>query len=205
MLQGAGAVLALCISIVAVSYVMQQANIQREDYQFRLKQVEGDAKEKDKLIAAERLRFQHAQTSRFIDDMNEFDMLYTTFPYITDYHEKVFSDDPAEDNAPRCKRLRTKFLTEPGDKKRIILTSCEMLANFMDATILQRESLDPGDWNRWWNSFMDNYDENPILQDFLEMRPDWYKAREALSNKKKRMEYYREGESKRSPDSACFK
>ncbi|MFL5330026.1 MAG: hypothetical protein ACJ8C4_14065 [Gemmataceae bacterium] len=205
MLQGIGAILALAVSLYAVNYVIQQTKTLEAEFAFNLKKVQEDAKEKEQTNAAERVRFRHLQTARMVDDMNKFDVLFATYPYITEYHERAYSDDPKEAADIRAARLRKQFASETGDRKRVILTSVEMLANFMDGVLLQKDTLDPSDWNRWYNSFMDNYDENPILQDFLEMRADWYGCRNVLRDKKNRQAFYLPGESRRQADHPCFK
>src|SRR2546423_1242878 len=88
------------------------------------------------LSTAELLRFQHAQTLRFIDEVNQLDTLAEHYPFVTEYNEKVFSNDPSEDTAARYKRLKKQFSELPLEKQQIVLLDCEHLANFMDGLIM---------------------------------------------------------------------
>lgn len=62
------------------------------------------------------------------------------------------------------------------EEQALVLIGVEGLADFMDTAYAQRDTLHPdsGEWNTWWNSFVDCYDENPILQDMLVTNSDEY-------------------------------
>jgi hypothetical protein len=52
----------------------------------------------------------------------------------------------------------------------------------MDTAYAQRDTLrsNSGEWNTWWNYFVDCYDENPILRDMLVTSSDEYSVAEML-------------------------
>ena len=63
-----------------------------------------------------------------------------------------------------------------------MLIGVEALADFMDTAYAQRDTLRPdaGEWNTWWNYFIDCYDENPILRQLLAENSDEYSVASML-------------------------
>jgi hypothetical protein len=87
--------------------------------------------------------------------------------------------------------LRAKFDQLSPNERAIILLGCELLLDFMQITFEQRKKLPDDDWDSWWKYFCDLYDESPIIQLYLDRRPEWYPIGGALKNKEKRCSYYR--------------
>jgi hypothetical protein len=211
-LQGAASIMALTVSIGAlvasiygVKYVVQQAAMHQADLQFQLEQAAQGAKDKDAAFSLERSRFQHAQTARQVEDVNKITLLLAEHPEIGIYFERSLADDPLETPADRDRRLIESFNTANKDVRLRVHLACEMIADFMDSAFLQRDSLSPDDWNRWWNYFMDSFDENPLLRNHLKSRADWYRVAEVLPNRAERAQYYVGTESRRPNDHVSFK
>ena len=71
------------------------------------------------------------------------------------------------------------------------LIGVESLADFMDTAYAQRETLRPdtGEWNTWWNYFVDCFDENPILRELFDANPDEYAVAEMLKPEHREQQY----------------
>jgi len=48
---------------------------------------------------------------------------------------------------------------------------------------------DAGEWNTWWNYFIDCYDENPILRRLLAENSDEYSLSEMLKPERRYQQY----------------
>jgi hypothetical protein len=72
-----------------------------------------------------------------------------------------------------------------------VLIGVESLADFMDTAYAQRETLrmETGEWNTWWNYFVDCYDENPILRELLIANYDEYSVAEMLRPERRNQQY----------------
>jgi hypothetical protein len=79
--------------------------------------------------------------------------------------------------------VKARFQKASPDEQALVLIGVEALADFMDTAYSQRETLRPdaGEWNTWWNYFIDCYDENPVLRDMLVTNSDEYSVAAVLS------------------------
>jgi hypothetical protein len=78
----------------------------------------------------------------------------------------------------------------PQNQKILLELACEKIADFMQVVFLQRDVLPAQDWDNWWSSICDQYDEGPLLRDYLQRRAKWYAYGTALLPEN-RGKYYR--------------
>jgi hypothetical protein len=67
-----------------------------------------------------------------------------------------------------------KPLSENSDKRVEILCCCEMIANYCDNTVLQRENIPEHVWKRWRYFVCEQIANSIVLQNFLLEYREWY-------------------------------
>jgi hypothetical protein len=72
----------------------------------------------------------------------------------------------------------------------LVRLGCQKIADFMQVTFLQRSLLPAEDWDNWWRYMGDQFDESPILRDYLAKRQTWYAYLSAIQPDQ-RASYYR--------------
>ncbi|HEV3138371.1 MAG TPA: hypothetical protein VGZ26_10715 [Pirellulales bacterium] len=168
---------------------------ERERFQ---RQLDVQRKHLDQFVRA----FQNQQTATF------YTQVYTTTRFLQDHPNlyDYFKRRPASKLTAKehSDRVKARFETASAKEQALVLIGVELLADFMDTAYAQRETLRPetGEWNTWWNYFVDCYDENPILRDFLSTNPDEYTVAEMLKPEHRDQQYVGDAHRRRPRISA---
>lgn len=104
-------------------------------------------------------------------EQNEVSRFVAANHFVRDY---FYKDDLNEHETERNQRLRESFKKETAETQAKILMVAEITANCFECVYQMQASLPKDDWNAWWISFQDSYDESPILQDYFSRRNTWY-------------------------------
>jgi hypothetical protein len=133
--------------------------------------------------------FQNQQTATF------YTQVYTTTRFLQD-HPNLYDYFKRRPNGKESAKehsdsVKARFERASSEEQALVLIGVESLADFMDTAYAQRETLRPetGEWNTWWNYFVDCYDENPILRDLLATNPDEYTVAEMLKPEHRDQQY----------------
>jgi hypothetical protein len=86
--------------------------------------------------------------------------------------------------------LEAEFQKLSEEQRVLVYLACERITDFMQVTFVQRDALPADEWDTWWRSFGDQYDESPVLRDYLAKRSTWYAFVEAIKPEN-RAKYFR--------------
>jgi hypothetical protein len=118
--------------------------------------------------------FQNQQSAAFYTQVYSNTRFLQEHPALYDYFKRrPFEKESAREHG---EKVRARFEKATAEEQALVLIGVEALADFMDTAYAQRETLRPdaGEWNTWWNYFIDCYDENPILRQLLAENSDEY-------------------------------
>jgi len=155
---------------------------ERERFQ---RQLDVQRKHLDQFVQA----FQNQQTATFYTQVNMTTRFLQDHPSLYDYFKK--RPNGKESAKEHSDRVKARFERASAEEQALVLIGVESLADFMDTAYAQRETLRPetGEWNTWWNYFVDCYYENPILRDLLSTNPDEYTVAEMLKPEHRDQQY----------------
>jgi hypothetical protein len=124
--------------------------------------------------------FQNQQTATFYNQVNATTRFLQEHPSLYDYFKRRPHDNRSAKEHSDV--VKSRFQKASPEEQALVLIGVECLADFMDTAYAQRETLraDGGEWNTWWNFFIDCYDENPILRDLLAENSDEYTVADML-------------------------
>ena len=124
--------------------------------------------------------FQNQQTATFYNQVNANTRFLQEHPNLYDYFKRRPHDNQSAKE--HGDMLLARFKKATPEEQALVLVGIECLADFMDTAYAQRETLRAagGEWNTWWNYFIDCYDENPILRELLAENSDEYTVADAL-------------------------
>ena len=155
---------------------------ERERFQ---RQLDVQRKHLDQFVRA----FQNQQSAAFYTQVNTTTRFLQEHPSLYDYFKnRPNSKLSAKEHGAQVK---ARFDQASAEEQALVLIGVESLADFMDTAYAQRETLRPdtGEWNTWWNSFVDYYDENPILRELFDANPDEYSVAEMLKPEHREQQY----------------
>jgi hypothetical protein len=118
--------------------------------------------------------FQNQQSAVFYTQVFSNTRFLQEHPTLYDYFKRrPFDKESVREHG---EKVRARFDKATAEEQALVLIGVEALADFMDTAYAQRETLRPdaGEWNTWWNYFIDCYDENPILLQLLAENSDEY-------------------------------
>jgi hypothetical protein len=168
---------------------------ERERFQ---RQLDVQRKHLDQFVKA----FQNQQSATFYTQVNTTTRFLQDHPNLYDYFKK--RPNSKESAKARNEIVRARFDRASAEEQALVLIGVESLADFMDTAYAQRETLRPdtGEWNTWWNYFVDCYDENPILREFLSANPDEYSVAEMLRPEHREQQYVGDAHRRKPPQEA---
>lgn len=94
--------------------------------------------------------------------------------------DHFYKDDEQVALSAHQDRLRELLENATPETRAQLQMVSETFANCFECVYQMRQTLPDGDWNTWWASFQDTYDESPALQRFYERRRTWYELSEYL-------------------------
>jgi hypothetical protein len=86
--------------------------------------------------------------------------------------------------------LMDEFSKLSDQDQTLVRLGCQKVADLMQVIFLQRMLLPAEDWDDWWRYMADQFDESPVLRDYLSKRQNWYAFLAAIQPEK-RDSYYR--------------
>jgi hypothetical protein len=122
----------------------------------------------------------------FSQDVTKF---FEAHPELNKFFDKEFRP-PMTDQ-----QLWDAFHKLPEDQQVMVKLGCMRIADFTQMAFLQRKTLPADDWDTWWSSMTDQYDECPMYRDYLAKRPTWYAFDDAI-RPENRAKYYRGSQRK---------
>jgi hypothetical protein len=165
--------------------IKAQAQVSAEERERFQRQLDVQRKHLDQFVKA----FENQQSATFYTQVNTNTRFLQDHPQLYDYFKKRPSlKHSAKEHA---EMVRARFQKASPEEQALVLIGIESLADFMDTAFAQRDTLrrDTGEWNTWWNYFLDCYDENPILQDFLSVNSDEYTVAQMLKPERRYQQY----------------
>jgi hypothetical protein len=133
--------------------------------------------------------FQNQQSATFYTQLNTTTRFLEDHPTLYDYFKKrPYGNQSTKEHGDM---VTARFEKASPEEQALVLIGVECLADFMDTAYAQRETLraDTGEWNTWWNYFIDCYDENPILRQMLSENSDEYTVAEMLKPERRYQQY----------------
>jgi hypothetical protein len=170
---------------------LQASTEERERFQ---RQLDVQRRHLDQFVQA----FQNQQTATFYTQVNTTTRFLQDHPQLYDYFKRRPSSKlSAKEHSDRVK---ARFEKASAEEQALVLIGVESLADFMDTAYAQRETLrrETGEWNTWWNYFIDCYDENPILRDLFDANPDEYTVADVLKPEHRDQQYVGEAHRRKT-------
>lgn len=174
--------------------IASQAKASADERERFQRQLDVQRKHLDQFVRA----FQNQQSAAFYTQVNTTTRFLQEHPGLYDYFKiRPNSKLSAREHAAQVK---ARFEKANADEQALVLIGVECLADFMDTAYAQRETLraDTGEWNTWWNSFVDYYDENPILRELFDANPDEYSVSEMLKPENREQQYVGEAHRRKT-------
>lgn len=124
--------------------------------------------------------FHNQQSAAFYTQVHTITRFLRDHPRLYDYFKR--GPNVKQSVTEHAEMVEARFQKAPSEEQAQVLIGVESLADFMDTAYAQRETLrtETGEWNTWWNYFVDCYDENPILRELLRENADEYVVAEML-------------------------
>jgi hypothetical protein len=156
--------------------IKTQARASAEERERFLSQLEIQRKHLDQFVVA----FQNQQSAALYTQANTTTRFLQEHPQLYDYFKR--RPNGKQSTLEHVDMVKVRFEKAGPDEQALVLIGVEAMADFMDTAYAQRGTLraDSGEWNTWWNYFIDCYDENPILQEMLVTSSDEYSVAEML-------------------------
>ena len=156
--------------------IRTQAQATAEERERFLRQLEVQRKHLDQFVVA----FQNQQSAALYTQANTTTRFLQDHPQLYDYFKR--RPNGTQSAREHADMVKTRFQKASPEEQALVLIGTEGLADFMDTAYAQRDTLrsNSGEWNTWWNYFVDCYDENPILRDMLVTSSDEYSVAEML-------------------------
>jgi len=162
-----------------------QEQASAEEREHFLSQLNVQRKQFDQLVDA----FHNQQSASFYTQVHTITRFLQDHPKLYDY----FKRRPNVKCSPNehCEMVRARFQKATSEEQALVLIGVESLADFMDTAYAQRDTLrrETGEWNTWWNYFVDCYDENPILRELLSANDDEYLVAKMLKPENRFQQY----------------
>jgi hypothetical protein len=165
--------------------IAAQTNASAEERERFQRQLDVQRKHLDQFVRA----FQNQQSATFYTQVNTTTRFLQDHPSLYDYFKK--RPDSKLSAKEHSDRVKARFDKASAEEQALVLIGVEALADFMDTAYAQRETLRPdtGEWNTWWNYFVDCFDENPILREMFDANPDEYAVAEMLKPEHREQQY----------------
>lgn len=109
---------------------------------------------------------------------------FDAHPQLVKFFDKLYRPEMTD------KQLQEEFDKLEDSQKALVRLGCDKLADFMQVAFLQRDKLPDADWNNWWSSMCDEYDESLVLREYLMKRRKAYAFINAIKPET-RDKYYR--------------
>lgn len=99
---------------------------------------------------------------------------FDAHPHLVKFFDKLYRPEMTD------KQLQDEFDKLDESQKSLVRLGCDKMADLMQVTFLQRDKLPDADWNNWWSSMCDEYDESLVLRDYVAKRRKSYAFIEAI-------------------------
>jgi hypothetical protein len=104
-------------------------------------------------------------------------LLFSQHPHLREYFEPYIGEAPKSD---ADKKARQEYLTEKyatkasATDKSLLYTACEIIVDHYEFMVINRCALEQDDWASWWEFICDEYDNSPLIRQYLRENSDWY-------------------------------
>jgi hypothetical protein len=162
-----------------------QSQASAEERERFLSQLNVQRKQFDQFVNA----FHNQQTAAFYAQVHTITRFLQDHPSLYDYFKR--RPNLRQSAKEHSEMVRARFQKATAEEQALVLIGDESLADFMDTAYAQRETLRPetGEWNTWWNYFVDCYDENPLLRELLSANADEYTVADMLKPEHRYQQY----------------
>jgi hypothetical protein len=99
---------------------------------------------------------------------------FDAHPLLVKFFDKMYRPEMTD------KQLQEEFDKLDEAQKSLVWLGCDKVADLMQVTFLQRDKLPDADWNNWWNGMCDDYDESPMLREYVSKRRKSYAFIDAI-------------------------
>jgi hypothetical protein len=195
-----GTVLSALGTMAALAIAYEAFNVQNVQLKEQIKaQTLASAEERERFLSQLNVQrkqfdqfvnaFHNQQTASFYTQVHTITRFLEDHPSLYDYFKR--RPNVRQSATEHDEMVKARFQKATSEEQALVLIGVESLADFMDTAYAQRETLRPetGEWNTWWNYFVDCYDENPMLRELLSKNDDEYSVAEMLKLERRYEQY----------------